>query len=173
MYKFNDKNKLFITSDEHYGHYNIIRMANRPYDSVEKMDRELINNHNSIVSEDDTTIHLGDFIWKGHKFDDIVFQLNGFHIFIKGNHDHEYPSESYAKNNYFKYKILNNQIFEFEYMKKKFVACHYPIYQNEWNGGYRNSIHFYGHTHRDLELNNAFHVGVDTNEWKPINLTNF
>jgi calcineurin-like phosphoesterase family protein len=144
-------------------------MCDRPYRNVEEMNIALINNHNSIVTEDDITIHLGDFIWKSVGFDDIVYQLNGTHIFIKGNHDKSYPSQEYAHIHRHKYSIRENQIFEFEYLKRRFVACHYPMV--EWNGSFHNSIHLYGHTHRDLNYAvNSYHVGVDTNEWKPINL---
>lgn len=163
---------LFITSDEHYGHLNIIDMCRRPYANVEEMNNALIDNHNSLVTEDDLTIHLGDFIWKGVAFDDIVYQLKGYHIFVKGNHDKAYPTQKHAKENYFKYEILENQIFEFEYLKQRFVACHYPLL--EWNGSFRNSVHFYGHTHRVANFEkNSYHVGVDTNSWKPVNLKNF
>lgn len=169
---FNNVENLFITSDEHYNHFNIIKMCNRPYYSVDEMNEALINNHNCIVGDDDITIHLGDFIWKGLKFDDIVYQLNGYHIFIKGNHDHAYPSPRKDA----KYEILENQILEFKYLKKRFVACHYPFYPREWNGGYHRYINLYGHTHRRIEaVDNAggYHVGVDTNDWKPVNLNKF
>lgn len=148
-------------------------MCDRPYTTVEEMNRALIDNHNAIVTEDDITIHLGDFVWKGLTFDDIVYQLNGFHIFVKGNHDHSYPTAGHAIKNYFKYEILENQIFEFEYLKKRFVACHYPFYPQEWNGGYRNIKHLYGHVHKKLASleNIAYHVGVDTNDWKPVDLS--
>lgn len=166
-----DKKNLFIVSDEHYEHQGIINLCKRPFYNVEEMNATIIENHNAFVSEDDVTIHLGDFIWKGLNFDDVVYQLKGFHIFLKGNHDHAYPQQSHAKKNYFKYEILDNQIFEFEYLKKRFVACHYPMY--EWNGSFRGSIHLYGHTHKELNLTNAHHVGVDTNNFIPVNLKKF
>ncbi len=156
---------LFITSDEHYNHYNIIGLCSRPYSNIQEMNEALVTNHNNVVTEEDITIHLGDFIWKGLKFDDIVYQLNGYHIFVKGNHDHSYPS---SKRNY-KYEILENQIFEFIYLGKKYVSCHYPLV--EWNGSFHNNIHFYGHTHKVAHHhNNAYHVGVDTNNWTPVNI---
>jgi calcineurin-like phosphoesterase family protein len=172
MRKFDKEQKLFITSDEHYGHFNMIRICDRPYTSVGDMDQALIHNHNSIVSNDDITIHLGDFIWKGHNFNHIVYQLNGFHIFIRGNHDHSYPSKQIADTNTDKYVILENQIFEFEYLKKYFVACHYPMI--EWNQSFRGSVHLYGHTHKVVEgSKNSYHVGVDTNNWQPVEVSKF
>lgn len=49
----------FYTADEHYNHKNIIKYCNRPFSNVEEMDETLIANHNSIVNENDITIHGG------------------------------------------------------------------------------------------------------------------
>lgn len=48
------------------------------------------------------------------------------------------------------------------------VCCHYPMV--EWNGYYRNVLHFYGHVHNTFhnettqyasKMKNAYNVGVD------------
>jgi len=158
---------IFITSDEHYGHHNMIRLCNRPFSDATEMDIALIDNHNNVVGHSDTTIHLGDFVWKGD-FMNIVNSLNGTHIFIRGNHDHLMSSAMETS----KYTVLNNQIYEFRENKKHFVCCHYPIL--EWNGFYKGAVHLYGHTHKELGYNkNASHVGVDGNNWTPININTF
>lgn len=59
---------IFVTSDLHFGHKNIIQYENRPFKNIEEMDRKLIKNWNEIISENDTTYILGDFSWyKGEK----------------------------------------------------------------------------------------------------------
>ena len=54
----------FYISDTHFGHANIIRLCNRPFQDVERMDNTLINNWNNTVSNKDTVYILGDFASK-------------------------------------------------------------------------------------------------------------
>ena len=41
--------KVFFTSDTHFFHANVIRYTNRPFDSVEAMNDEIVKNRNSTV----------------------------------------------------------------------------------------------------------------------------
>lgn len=84
----------FFIADTHFGHKNIIRYENRPFQSVEEMDTELIKRWNQIVSTDDTVYHLGDFaLTTSSRIAEIVPQLNGHKILIKGNHDRNHSSD--------------------------------------------------------------------------------
>ena len=58
--KFN-KDKLFFTSDPHFGHTNIIKYCNRPYENAKEMNESLIENWNRVVPEDGVVFCLGDF----------------------------------------------------------------------------------------------------------------
>ena len=81
--------KIFFTGDLHFGHENVIAFDNRPFESVEEMDSELIRRWNDKVGKDDFTYVLGDMIWKTRNDDapSIIKSLNGQIILIKGNHD--------------------------------------------------------------------------------------
>ena len=59
-YKF-DGDKVFFTSDTHFNHTNIIQYCQRPFKSTDEMNEAMIDNWNSVVGEDDTVFHLGDF----------------------------------------------------------------------------------------------------------------
>lgn len=76
--------RLFITSDEHYGSQRTLELSRRPFSNTDLMDQEMIKRFNSKVPENGITIHNGDF---GNM--DILKQLNGEHILIWGNYEME------------------------------------------------------------------------------------
>ena len=53
---------VFVTSDLHFYHNNIIKLCNRPYKDLEEMHIALINNWNSVVTNEDDVYILGDFL---------------------------------------------------------------------------------------------------------------
>jgi len=84
----------FFISDEHYGHSNIITFRHldkpmRNFARVSEMNRYMIRRHNEVVTKEDTTYHLGDFMFTRRWQDvaGILEQLNGSHVLILGNHD--------------------------------------------------------------------------------------
>jgi calcineurin-like phosphoesterase family protein len=54
---------IFFTGCTHFGHANIIKLAQRPFASIEEMNEVLVERWNSTVGSDDTVYHLGDFSW--------------------------------------------------------------------------------------------------------------
>ena len=81
------KQRIWLTSDLHFGHKNILKFCKRPWDTVEEMDEGLIQNWNRVVGKDDLVFDLGDFAFASNsKWKDLLSQLNGHHYFILGNH---------------------------------------------------------------------------------------
>ena len=76
-------------SDSHFFHKNIIAYCDRPYKDVDEMNEALAMNWNSVVSEDDTVYHLGDFSFRG-RIEPVSMALSilpGKKYLIRGNHD--------------------------------------------------------------------------------------
>ena len=78
---------IFFTSDHHFYHTNIIKYCNRPFQSVEEMNEEMVKRWNSVVNPGDTVYYLGDFSLAKRPVEVFVPRLNGEKHFIMGNHD--------------------------------------------------------------------------------------
>ena len=81
----------YLCADLHFDHENILRYCDRPFKNVSQMNKQLVNNWNSIVGKDDIVYNLGDLTLNHRKPSDwlasIIEKLNGRHILILGNHD--------------------------------------------------------------------------------------
>lgn len=77
---------VFLISDTHFGHANIIKYCDRPFAHVDEMNDTLIKNWNSVVGHNDKVYHLGDVTMNAKSLD-LLYTLNGTKILIKGNHD--------------------------------------------------------------------------------------
>lgn len=87
IYKF-EPEKVYFTSDTHFGHENIIRYCGRPFRNAEEMNAELIRHWRETVPEDGIVFHLGDFAHGGSRlWNDILHALTGHKYLILGNHD--------------------------------------------------------------------------------------
>jgi calcineurin-like phosphoesterase family protein len=90
-------NRVFVTSDTHFGHKRVIEFEPvlRPFASIEEHDRELVARWNATVKPKDTVWHLGDVFFgkDGHL---VLAQLHGLKKLVLGNHDH-YPLEVYQR----------------------------------------------------------------------------
>ena len=47
------QHKIFMISDPHFWHQNIIKYENRPFDNTEQMNKTIIKNWNKVVERDD------------------------------------------------------------------------------------------------------------------------
>ena len=151
--------KVFFTSDLHLGHANVIKFDNRPFESVEEMDAELIRRWNAKVGKGDTVYVLGDMIWKTRKDEavEIIKSLNGQIILIKGNHD-RFVSRGEVKDTLAAVKDYDEITVALEDgTQRKCVLSHYyiPLY----NGHRAGAIHLHGHSHftdeADIEIDIA------------------
>lgn len=152
--------EIYFSSDQHYFHKNIIKYCNRPFSSIEEMNEQLIENHNSIVKKKDTIYYLGDFGFSSvSNLKSIISRLNGSKYLILGNHDSSIQKsmKDFIGSNLFVdisiYKEINID-------KQHINLFHYPM--ATWNKRFHKSWHFHGHCHGNFTPD-AFRidVGVD------------
>jgi len=152
---------VFLISDMHFGHSNIIKYENRPFKSVVEMDETIIGNWNKAVQRDDKVFILGDVSFYGvDKTKDIIEKLNGYKTLIIGNHDKDRSLKWWRDTGIqevYQYPIIYNQFY---------ILSHEPVYLSV-NMPYAN-IH--GHIHHLKYADNQyFNVSVECIDYTPIN----
>lgn len=177
---------IFYTSDLHLGNSNIIGYENRPWETVEEMDTGLIGNWNQVVGRNDEVYVLGDFCFKGaSKAIQYLENLNGKIHLIGGNHDHFISQQSFElyvarqlnalchSGKYDPHIVREGWYKHMMDGEHEVVLCHFPILY--WDGqDDRRSLHLYGHMHSRPGMQHphpdAFNVGVDVNNYRPVSL---
>ena len=158
--------KILFISDTHFGHKNILRLNNRPYNDIEEMNRDFIEKWNNKVGKDDTVIHGGDVLFDTSAGRKVLNELHGHIVLIKGNHDGRLLKDAQCR----KHFDAIYDTYAVETDGKKIVVNHMP--EIEWNGMYRGALLCYGHIHNNIEndtywimqdyrKDNAFNIGVD------------
>ena len=156
--------KVFFTSDLHFGHENVLRFDNRPFASVEEMDAELVRRWNAKVGKGDLVYVLGDLIWKSRNGDahNLIKSLNGQIILIKGNHD-RFLHNTQAKVALAGIKDYDDICVTLEDGSvRRCILSHYfiPFY----NGHRHQAIHLHGHSHFTEEADLELKVAKEPNE---------
>ena len=133
---------IWFSSDFHLGHKNILKYSNRPFQTVEEMDNEILKRWNSVVKPNDQAYYLGDLTLGNYETAaSYINKMNGNIKFIEGNHD-----RSWFKNFDTRFKLP--PIFELKINKQLFVLCHYPL--STWLRSYHGSINLHGHCHGNI-----------------------
>ncbi len=165
--------KVFFTSDEHLGHANIIKFCNRPYATADQMAKDLLERHNSVVSDGDEVYHLGDMFWKTFgewRAIEYVRVLHGTHFYVLGNHEELLNSSSQLRS-HFADICVRKEIRLPSTQRGGIVLDHYA--GRVWHGSNRGSWQLYGHSHGGLPEDPnllAFDVGVDCHDYFPVSL---
>lgn len=162
---------IYFTADLHFYHEHIIKNTQRPFHTVEDMNKTLIRKWNDRVAPDDEIYILGDFIMKGvDKASAVLYSLKGKKYLIRGNHDNFADKAALDS---FLFADIRDYM-EITYLNTVFVLFHYPIV--EWNGAGRGAIALHGHqhNHKDYNIKNRqngilrYDVGVDANDMAPV-----
>ena len=165
--------KYWFTGDLHWGHENIIKYCERPFNNLEHMHRTLTKNWNTRVRPDDLVIHNGDWCFKnskgGKKGEGVTMKaidwerkLNGKIIHIIGSHD---------KNNSVR-SIIHKLVIRY--------GPHYiNIVHNPKDYDINFKINFTAHIHNKWKFRRIFspindehidliNIGIDVWDFKPV-----
>ena len=165
--------QTFFTSDTHFDDPYSIEYFQRPFESVDKMNRVLVEKWNSVVTENDTVYHLGDFTLDGIRhFTKWANQLNGIIKILPGSHDQPWLKDFVGSE---KVQVIPSLVsVEFRELlagnsSQVIVLCHYSM--QVWDRSNQGSWHLFGHSHGKLKgIGLSFDVGVDCTEFRPLSL---
>jgi|TARA_B110000971_G_scaffold219176_1_gene259686 calcineurin-like phosphoesterase family protein len=79
--------QIFVTSNQQFGRPGAINKYSRPFSSVEEMNKTLIDNWNSVVTDKDVVYVLGNFGWDPTTTEKCINALQGTIYFIEGEYD--------------------------------------------------------------------------------------
>lgn len=175
-----EHDRVWFTSDPHFGHENIIKFCNRPFKSVGEMNESMFAALRESVRPTDTLAVVGDMcVTKDEdRISSWMAQLPqcSQRILIRGNHDMRPVCEHAG------WDLVCDQLevrVRDETGKKwRVFLNHYPMYS--WNGSGKGSLNLHGHTHgnvsgfgmwRNKELiGGRCDVGVDYWSYRPVQL---
>lgn len=132
--------KVWYTSDLHFGHKNILKYNpdTRRHANADEMDEYIVNTWNSQVALTDIVYNLGDVSFHRDKArtKELLYRLNGQIHLIRGNHDKGLKTDRFeAVHDYHERRSGNIHI----------VMMHYPL--AIWNKGHHGAIMLHGHSH--------------------------
>lgn len=162
---------IYFISDTHFGHKGSLHWPNgnkRIFDSVDHMNQVMVDNWNSVVSNNDLVYHLGDFSYKTstNAIIHIMESLNGKIILLKGNHDGQTLK---ANSKIHRFESVHDRV-EFEYNNQYFVLDHYPIWS--WNHKFHGAIHLHGHIHGEKSdiSGNILNISCEMTGYRPLSI---
>lgn len=157
------RSKVFVTSDLHLDHENIIKYCKRPFLDAADMNQTLVQNWNNTIGNKDTVYFLGDLAYgkERRSTDYWLKQLNGNVFFIKGNHDESNEIKFYDN-------------FILEYANHKFFLTHrpenVPFDWNDWaicGHNHNNNLRKYPFIDKE---NKRINISVELTKYKPVDM---
>lgn len=185
--------EIYIISDSHFYHNNIIKYGGRTIfmtkkdlklynklknaseerqkrfhisnETSKRMNKGMIRRWNSVVQGDDLVIHLGDVVLsnKTKYFAELIKQLNGRKILVRGNHDRK--SIHWYLTHGFDFVCDNFSI-------GHIIFTHRPIPKGEFLAmpKYKLNIHGHNHQRKELDVRIYKNISVERTNYFPVKL---
>lgn len=159
---------IWIISDTHFYHENIIKYCHRPFANAKQMNEYMVTKWNETVKDGDKVYHLGDVYMGNHHGEDtplnLLSQLKGQKRLILGNHDN---GKDQVLQKVFKKIDVWRMFPEFG-----LLLTHVPVHESSLSNGMgRELLNVHGHIHQNPSPSaNHMNVSVEQIGYKPINI---
>lgn len=150
---------MYLISDLHFWHKNILKYEPRPFDTVEEMNDSLLININATVNKKDTLLILGDFAFCGaQKIQKLREMIKCQNVeLLMGNHDRGRSLTWWEEKGFsrvYQYPIV---------MGGKYILSHEPLSEVP-----KPFYNIHGHTHGKNMEGRYYNVSVENINYKPI-----
>ena len=130
--QIDDQEQIYVISDLHFDHTNIIQYCKRPFSNTDEMNRAMIKNWINTIEYNDKVFFLGDMThgWNKHRnrrrlpIDFWLQNLTGNIRFIRGNHDKDIITKA---------KVIPTN-YGIRYRGRKFLLAHDPYPPDGFDG---------------------------------------
>lgn len=188
---------VWMTSDLHIGHRNIIDYTNRPFrdqggnPDVAMQTEIIVDNWNEVVAPSDLVYIVGDVVM-GEREKNLshLARLNGEKVLILGNHDYAHPAlwatkpaklERWTKAYALYFHHMTTEKFLLLPNGRKALLCHFPFVGDSHDQDRYAELRpvddgetwlIHGHTHQPERISGPrqIHVGVDAWNFYPASL---
>jgi len=147
--------EIFLISDPHFDHANVIAFGGRPFSCVNEMNEVLIEKWNRVVGKRDVVVCLGDWGMSTSSYK-IASRLRGRKRLVMGNHD---------KGNL---RELSRHFISVHgsLQKRNMLLTHIPIVFDEYH---RFGVNIHGHLHSDNPrdpLPRERYININMDVWR-------
>lgn len=154
---------IWLISDTHFGHDNIIRYCGRPFDNAAHMTEAMVERWNAVVRPSHHVYHLGDVAVSQAVLHAVMPRLAGHKRLLLGNHDNHAPIADYAR--YFD-KITLWRPLDF------LILSHVPLPRDNFPGKTRVNVH--GHIHEKRSPAGPYlNACVEHTDYAPVHLDDY
>lgn len=167
--------KTYFSSDLHLNHNKNFCYEPRGFQSVDEMNKTIIERFNEIIKPEDTLYLLGDIMLGDAETAQSLFkQLPRCNtVIVQGNHDTNNRIQFYEKcENVF---VAVGLAIPFKYGRWNFILSHYPVlvsYENQHTK--RHLANLSGHTHNPDKFammnEGIYNVAVDAHDCYPVDI---
>ena len=154
----------WIIADTHFGHANIIRYCNRPFNH----DRKMLSAWKRLIKKNDQVLHLGDLcIWYGMHRNHWLkqsYKLKGDKYIIWGNHDEDQKLSKSVFESKTGFKVIS------PFRQGDVYFSHDPNTEDE--GLWQVNIHGHVHNHKpfglwSMAVRQYFNASIEGMNYRP------
>ena len=159
---------IYLWSDIHFGHANIIKYCKRPFPNKHMMNDCLIGNYLNVIKPDDIVIWGGDIGFMPEaQINGILNSLPGYKIQIVGNHDMHRDGKLYELDFDERHLCFVIDIDEHDF-DTQLLFTHYPLTDVP-----EGCVNIHGHIHDNLAGTKNLNMCVEHTNYAPVPLKGF